>query len=526
MAGAAVRRSFFVCGGERLGGREKKDREEGASAPVERAAAKRGRRKAVDAEAARGSLVEFRRAYLAGAKDVEAAGFHRRWSDILLHGQRHFAVEAFRESGKTQIVIRANLMHALAFPQEHRGYIVVICATQRLAGKKLHEAGRMLAADLRREEDARKLSAGVERVVESSGYALEVRYADGAAVRVEAYGKGAALRGLSWGNKRPDLVIIDDPQDTEDARSESITENDWEWFLSDVLFLGQESRIFLIGNNLGERCIMERVLADPESLGFDAERVPVLCGGAEGANKESAWPEKYPTAAVLEEMERFTRLGRKDVWWREKMCTALAPESQRFRREYFRYFTGGLSTAGMNVYTAVDLAVSKREGADRTAVVTVGVNPDGHWFVLDIDAGRYDPTQTMDAIFHAVARWRPMEVGIEAVAYQAVLAHFLQKEMPRRNSFFVIRPLKAELRKELRIDAMQPRFSTGTVWLRQGAPWLPLVEGELLAYPRGLHDDAIDALAYIEQMAVVPDAADTGYVADERVPIHTWGRKG
>ena len=71
-------------------------------------------------KAALGSLVEFRRFFFPARDDVPPAPFHMEWSDILLRGDRHFVVEAFRESAKTQIVIRANLLHALAYPQPHR----------------------------------------------------------------------------------------------------------------------------------------------------------------------------------------------------------------------------------------------------------------------------------------------------------------------------------------------------------------------------------------------------------------------
>lgn len=446
-------------------------------------------------KAALGSLVEFRRLFFPARDDVPPAPFHAEWSNILLRGDRHFVVEAFRESAKTQIVIRANLLHALAYPQPHRSYLVVICSTQRAASKKLQECSRELAAS-----DA--IRALVEKVVEDSGLALEVQYRSGQRVRIEAYGKGAAVRGLSWGAKRPDLVIIDDPQDEEDARSETVTEADWDWFLSDVYFLGQSSRIFLIGNNLGERCIVERVLAGAERLGFRAVRIPIL--DAEG---RSAWPEKWPEPAIAAEREEFSRLGKLDIWFRNKMCECIDPGSQKFRRDMFRYFENTLRTDGMSIYTTVDLAISKKPGADYSAIVTVGVSGDGHWFVLDVEYGRYDPTQTMDAIFSAVQKWRPLCVGIEAVAYQSALQHFLEKEMPKRGCFFRIQPLKAEKKKELRIDALQPHFAVGSVWFRGAAPWLEKLEGELLAYPHGAHDDVIDALAYMEQIALPPVGA-------------------
>ncbi len=446
--------------------------------------------------AALGSLVEFRAAFFASPDDVPPAPMHHEWSEILLRGTGHFAIEAFRESAKTQIVIRANLLHALAFPQSHRSYLVIICSTQRAASKKLQEVARELSA-------CPEFGVLIDRVVESSGLGLEVAYRGGAHVRIEAYGKGAAVRGLSWGSKRPDLIIIDDPQDEEDARSETVTETDWEWFLSDVLFLGQGSRIFLIGNNLGERCIIERVIAGADQLGFQTARVPIV-----DESGRSAWPEKWSVEAVEREREAFAVLGKLDIWYRNKMCKCIAPDSQKFRREMFRYFDDSLNTQGMSIYTTVDLAISMKPGADYSAIVTVGINAEGHWFVLEVDYGRYDPTKTMDAIFQAVQKWRPLCVGIESVAYQSALAHFLEREMPKRNTFFRIQPLKAEKKKELRIDALQPRFSVGSVWFRALAPWLEKLEQELLAYPHGAHDDVIDALAYVEQLGVAPSGSE------------------
>ena len=66
------------------------------------------------------SLLSFRDKFIPSDDDVEPAPFHEEWSNILLNGKENFAIEAFRESAKTQIVIRANLLHALTYPQEHR----------------------------------------------------------------------------------------------------------------------------------------------------------------------------------------------------------------------------------------------------------------------------------------------------------------------------------------------------------------------------------------------------------------------
>ena len=438
------------------------------------------------------SLVEFRKEFIPSDDDVKPAKFHEEWSDILLNGKENFAVEAFRESAKTQIVIRANLLHALTYPQERRSYLVVICATQRTASKMLLGVSREFLSNS-------AMHGLMKEVRENSGLAFEVAYHDAPTVRIEAYGKGAAVRGLSWGAKRPDLVIIDDPQDQEDATSETVTASDWDWFLSDVYFLGQASRIFIIGNNLGERCIMECIMRNSLRLKFTVNKIPII-----DENGKSAWPEKWPLRAIEKEREEFALLGKTDLWYMNKMCECISPLSQKFKREYFKYYNIPPDTSGLNIYTAVDLAISQKVNADYSAIVTVGVNSSGHWFVLDVEYGRYDPSTTIDAIFSAVQKWRPLTVGIEMVAYQSALQHFLEKEMPQRGIFFRITPLKAEKKKELRIDAIQPRFAVGTVWFKSKAVWLPEIESELLAYPHGARDDVIDALAYIEQMAATP----------------------
>lgn len=459
-------------------------------------------------EKSKSSLIGFREEFIPSKDDVTPAPFHQAWSDILLRGEGNFAVEAFRESAKTQIVIRANLLHALTYPSEARSYLIVICATQRTASKKLAEVSREFLT-------SSEMTGLVKGVRENSGLALEIEYHNAPTVRIEAYGKGAAVRGLSWGAKRPDLVIIDDPQDEEDARSETVTASDWDWFLSDVYFLGQSSRIFIIGNNLGERCIMEQIMRNAEKLKFKVNKIPILM-----QDGKSAWPSKWPLEAIEEEKQSFAVVGTIDLWYRNKMCECISPDSQKFKREYFRYYDNPPALSEMNIYTTVDLAISQKVNADYSAIVTVGVNSAGHWFVLDIEYGRYDPTTTMDAVFDAVKKWRPLAVGIEIVAYQAAIQHFLEKEMPQRGIFFRIQPLKAEKKKELRIDTLQPRFAVGSVWFKSRAVWLGELEAELLAYPHGARDDVIDALAYVEQMATRP--YETSYRREGE--DDTWNR--
>lgn len=459
-------------------------------------------------EDARNDLMLFRRVFLPVEDEVKTPAFQEEWGNVLLHGKHHYAVEGFRESGKTGLVLRGYPLHCLTYPKKSTQYIVFIMANQTLASKRLKEIeDEWLNNEL--------LSMNLVRVVEQSEKGFEVRVKDEHGeemwVRFEAYGKGSSVRGLNMHDHRPDIVLIDDPQDTEDAKSDTVQEKDWEWFLSDVLFLGRKTRIFMIGNNLGEKCLIERVIDNQKDLKFTGVRVPIL--DAEG---NSVWPERWSTEEIMAERESFRRIGNLDIWEREKMCIAISPETQLFKKEYFKYYKPEqLDTKDMNIFTTVDLAISQKETADYTVVCTVGVNSDNHWFLLDIKYGRFDPSSTIDAIFEAVVRYKPVYVGMEKVAYQAALSHFVEKEMPKRNVWFTVKDLEAKEKKEERIKAIQPRFKAGTVWFPMGASFLGELEGELLAFPKSLHDDLIDALAYQDQIYFAPVSSYEKVVSDE-----------
>lgn len=455
------------------------------------------RDEAVALEMAYKSLVDFRKIYLPAPDDCPPAPFHYEWSDILLHGTKHFAQEAFRESGKSVLVIRTHSLYRLVFPSHAYDFIVIIMANQTLASARLRDLAEDYLSDP-------KLSSNLVEIKKNNDKTFEVIVKDLSGepinVRIDAYGKGSSIRGLLHGETRPKLIIIDDPQDLEDMGSDTVLEKDYNWFLSDIAFLGKKCRIFLIGNNLGKACLIERVIDNKEYLGFEASRIPIIKDG------KSTWPGKYTLDFIDKERSRYEKLGKIDIWYRERMCESVDPESQIFKEEYFKKFHWkDLRLSTLNIFMTVDLAISQKATADFTSIMVVGINPDNHWFILDCSFGRYDPTKTIDEIFRMVGKWNPQVVGVERVAYQAAIHHFLEKEMPRRNMFFTIKPLQAQRKKEERIAALQPRFSAGAVWVPEDAKdWWEELKGEMLAFPHGVHDDLLDSLAYVEQIGVSP----------------------
>ena len=192
------------------------------------------------------------------------------------------------------------------------------------------------------------------------------------------------------------------------------------------------------------------------------------------------------------------------------MCVAMSPDEQVIKPEWLQFYEPReLPRRSLAVYMTVDPAISQKETADYSVVTVAGVNSSNHWFVLDVLYGRWDPSELIDTIFWAASKYRPIKVGIEKVAYQAAIEHFVRKEMPRRNIFFEVEPLKAKMKKAQRMQLLQPRFANRTIWFPSGDPhWLPEMRNQLLSLtPSGCksaHDDLADCLAYMEQIAVPP----------------------
>ena len=191
-----------------------------------------------------------------------------------------------------------------------------------------------------------------------------------------------------------------------------------------------------------------------------------------------------------------------------------AKGSEFFDAETFEYYEE-LPKETYDYYIALDLAGfesdrgGKTKRRDDSAMAVVAVDYKGCWFVEDIVYGRWSLDQTAQTIFDAVAKYKPIKVGIEkGIAQQAVMSP-LQDVMRRTARVFHIELLThGNQKKEDRILwALQGRFEHGKIKLKK-ADWNMELVDQCSAFPSKLvHDDLIDALAYIDQMAQVPYAS-------------------
>lgn len=202
--------------------------------------------------------------------------------------------------------------------------------------------------------------------------------------------------------------------------------------------------------------------------------------------------------------------------------------SQLFRQEYEASFAEGAGSVfkadwwkvvennpltNGDRYIAIDLAgfssasgPSKKEVKlkDETAIAVVYAATDG-WFIEDIIHGQWDVRETALRIMAAYRQYKPVSLGIEQGALKYAVEPYLEDEMKRLGQYFTPVELKHNSqRKPDRIRwALQGRAEKGRIFLKK-SEWNRHFIEQSLDFPSPLsHDDLIDAVAYIDQLASV-----------------------
>ena len=168
-------------------------------------------------------------------------------------------------------------------------------------------------------------------------------------------------------------------------------------------------------------------------------------------------------------------------------------------------------------YIAVDLAgfadvqsaTTKTNRLDQTSIAVVKAGTEG-WWVADIIHGRWGVEKTARKIFDAVRDYQPVAVGIEKGALKNAVFPYLNDIMKSNQRFFRVEELTHGNKRKIDriVWALQGRFEHGKITLNKGE-WNTTFLDELFQFPNKLvHDDLIDSLAYIDQLAQVAYGID------------------
>jgi len=144
----------------------------------------------------------------------------------------------------------------------------------------------------------------------------------------------------------------------------------------------------------------------------------------------------------------------------------------------------------------IDPAFGLKPENDFTGMVLTRTSVENVVYVMEALRVKGDPGRLVKEIFRLHKLYPKIKkTFVETTVAQVMLAHLIRVEMLARNDFFLLEEYKPSTRekKATRIRGLIPRFEAGGIQLRQG---LSDLYNELIEFPRGTHDDLIDALAH------------------------------
>ena len=193
----------------------------------------------------------------------------------------------------------------------------------------------------------------------------------------------------------------------------------------------------------------------------------------------------------------------------EFMASFEARGSEMFKEDWIQF---GEEPEEGDYYIAIDLAGfeevnkkrTKNSKLDETAIAVVKAGPNG-WYVDNIIHGRWGFDETATKIFQAVRDYRPVSVGIEKGVLRQAIMSPLTNLMKQYGRFFRVEELSHGNKKKTDrvMYALQGRFENAQISLNKGS-WNNKFLDQLFQFPDVLtHDDLVDALAYVDQLAKV-----------------------
>lgn len=106
-------------------------------------------------------------------------------------------------------------------------------------------------------------------------------------VRIEAYGKGNAIRGVRRSEARPTKIILDDVQNNKDIASEKRRINAWDWLTMEVIPAGSEDTNFVsVGTALHRDCIAVKLIETPR---WEGKRFQAIMNWPDRADLWDKW---------------------------------------------------------------------------------------------------------------------------------------------------------------------------------------------------------------------------------------------
>jgi predicted phage terminase large subunit-like protein len=435
------------------------------------------------------SFLYFFHFYYAHYVKYETADFQKE----IIHNLEKSATEnlyvvAFRGSGKSTMVTTAYPIWAILGKQQKK-FCMIFCQTRTQAKQHMMNIrGELEGNDLLR----RDLGPFQEESDEWGSYSL-VFNKSGARITVAS--SEQSIRGSRHNEHRPDLIICDDVEDVQSTKTREGRDKTYQWLYGEVIPAGdRRTRVIVVGNLLHEDSLLMRIKDDIDnkrSRGTFSEYPLVDKDGT------CLWLGKYPEPKDIEDEKM--NVASEISWQREYLLRIIPSDDQVIYPEWFQYYDelpGTGHRAYRGTYAGVDLAISSKDAADFTTIVSAhvyGRKEKMRIYILPNPiAKKLNFPAQVDLMKNFKSTQMPKRTDklfVESVAYQEALPQMLAMHGIQAES------IKPKGDKRTRLSLTSTSIKSGVIkFPKQGCEDLMR---ELVGFGVEKHDDLADAFSLL-----------------------------
>ncbi len=497
-------------------------------------------------EELRGDLISFGKVISAETFKKKTPSFHYEISDVVLgnatynengdlvygsYENKFILIEAPRGFAKSELIAGFLVLWHCIY-EEGDKYVIIQSKALKEAKKRLRTIKKILnySGEFKAlygdwdEEKAASWSEDKVTIRSFNKYSGKIEE-----WTIEAKGTGQQIRGAKEGNQRISLLVLDDPEDENNTKTEDAMESNFDNFLSAIPGLDvDKGRCVVIGTPIHQLCIVERLM---KMTGWIKKRYQAI----DEVKKTSIWEDMYSFETAMAEKAALASVHKLSKWYSERQCMITGDEDQHFKEEDIRYWDGSIEinkyneailtithlgfydretrivkieellepkVIPVNIFVGIDPASSQSKKADYSVTMPIAYDRDENIYVLNYYEKQVSPTVHADQIVETFLKLKPKRASVESVAYQEMLRQYLIRKMGQ---------LKAKVPgletkwtrgtdKDETLETLDEFTRTQKLHVKEN---MTLVT-EMLLFPRG-RKNCLDGLYYATRRLIKPD---------------------